>query len=176
MPPEILQVVTPTIKWSEFISGGVEAFGRSITASLDAKRVPVGNYGSFIGALAEMRCPDSDPDTAVRDMPLLRQHLWFSLLVVCSHECYDEIRESWTNGVSFLEAKDKMPHKAFLMSGTVMAWMLSCKEYLKAQWSRDTRILFGKVYLALVAQGFGIGFPGKVGLPDGTFILEGAFP
>lgn len=67
--------------WGTLLPSAQAALGRSVTASLDERRLPLAGAASFLVALAELNEPGLDALVALRSKPLMRKHVNFCFFV-----------------------------------------------------------------------------------------------
>lgn len=169
METRIIPLSSPVVNWMEYLNTSSGLLRRSITASLDAKRLPVGDLAAFISTLAELRREGSHPEYAVREFSSLRKHIFFSFMVVGDGRLESELRNLDLTVTSPVEP---IGCTVAVVSGTLDQWQRAISETLSSKDSiKDIRVVFGNLYRFFVSQGLASLWPPKFELPDGTFLL-----
>ena len=173
MSPDAILISKPEIHWEKFLNASSSLLERSLTSDMDAKKIPVGDCASFIGALATLKNPNADLHVTLRDGDKILRHVSLSFLCFMDAPVFFEFMEH--TRLAFINTPSKRIEGVFaIVSGNLETWkdaVLSCSKLDK---SHDLRFLMNKILLILDRQNLGelFGSYSKTSLNDKTFILE----
>lgn len=169
MEIRIVPLSSPVVNWMEYLNTASSLLKRSITSSLDARRLPIGDLAAFISTLAELRREGTHPEYAVANFSSLRKHIFFSFLIVGDSRLESELRNL---DLSITGPTELTGFTLAVVSGTLDQWQRAVAEALASKdSSKDVRLVFGNLYRFFVSQGLASLWPPKFELSDGTFLL-----
>ncbi len=137
----VVPIVVPKIDWEIFTKVTYNALERSVTASLDRRKITVGSLASYVSALGEFQQTNSDALQVLRDACSLLKHIFASFLVRCPKETLYRI--AIEGSLSIIESDES---EVAIISATMDRWHISVIEFCSNKATKDQRI-FGSLLL-----------------------------
>jgi hypothetical protein len=143
-------IIEPKIDWDGLLKNSYPALGRSITASLDQKKISLDRSSSFLLALTDLQGSTNDP---LKEPSKDLRHLSFSFLVAASRSTIYDLLEATRLSV----CSTKSLAKGILLvvvSGNLEEWHNAIINCSTKDASLSLRDLCNKFILQFDKQGF----------------------
>lgn len=166
---EIVPISSTIIDWKIFLQVAKQSIGRSVTAGLDSIGQPIGDVSSYIVALGEFDCEDSNPTTTLKEAGALLRHVSLGFLVLNTYDSF-LLEIATTSDIKILKQE-----RCAVITGNLEEWRNAIINGCDERVSYDTRLFYDKCLLYFDRVGLGHIWSKfqKEKIPDGTFRLVG---
>lgn len=148
---EIIPLGRLQIDVNQLLSIGRQAYGRTLSAQLDHKKIPVDKAASLLTILAEMLGP-VDHFSIQKNPGNLLDHLFYSFLLFSGYDTVCEILEQTKLSVHTSESSNGT--QVTVVSGTMRTWKDSIIDGSGPNSKRKVRLFCNKCMLYFETEGF----------------------
>jgi hypothetical protein len=171
MQPDAMILGRTEINVDTLMATCKQAFGRSISRTLDSQGRDTDSPPAYLTMLAAMRNPDAEMLSTLEDPGHLLQHVSYTLLVICEPTTRIDLIQRTPLHLQFGETVQSCD--LCVVSGNLENWRTSVINCCSDVAPYNTRLLFDKILVLFESEGLGKMWShfAKKQLPDRTIKL-----